>query len=111
MPASWTETRRSQAIGELAGLLRSPALIFVYEGDSYYRLTDWTVFETKTKDSPRLRLVKLDKGTVLKVCPRCIQDSHGAASAREFATAYFQTHVQAFIESVRTNINGRAKGN
>lgn len=109
--SSWTETRRSQAIGELAGLLRPPALIFVYEGDSYYRLADWKVFESRTKESPQLRLVKLDKDTVLKACPRCTQDSHGAAHAREFAAAYFQTHVQAFIESVRANSNGRAKGN
>ncbi len=103
----WRETQRHQEIGEFAQLLRSPALIFLYEGDSYYKLADWKAFEARAEAFPQIRVVKLDKGAVLKVCPRCDRDSHGAANAPGFANTFFATHVQTFIESVRASIRER----
>jgi dienelactone hydrolase len=107
--APWCETEHYQELGELARRLRAPALIFLYEGDRYYRLADWKAFEATAGQSPQRRVVKLDKEMVLKVCPRCRRDSHGAVYAEGFAQAYFQPHVQALIEAVRASIRGRAQ--
>jgi hypothetical protein len=60
-----TRIRRYSEIGQLAQRLRSPALIFLYEGDSYYELEDWNEFEANTKQRPQIRVVKLDKRAVL----------------------------------------------
>jgi dienelactone hydrolase len=101
----WSETQHHQEMGELARLLRAPALIFLYEGDRYYRLDDWKTFEATAKYSPQLRVEKLDREEVLKVCPRCRRDSHSAVYADGFAQAYYQPHVQALIKMVRTSIH------
>ncbi|MEK7879305.1 MAG: hypothetical protein AAB285_05535 [candidate division NC10 bacterium] len=101
--------RRYQEIGQLTQRLRSPALIFLYEGDSYYELEDWRSFEVTAGQFPQIRVVKLDKRTVLKTCPSCVHDSHGAASRREFADAYFHTLLQPFIESVRASMRERER--
>ena len=39
----------------MARLLRPPTLIFVYEGDAYYRAADWTAFEARVRASPQSR--------------------------------------------------------
>lgn len=104
-----TKIRRYQEIGRLTQELRSPALIFLYEGDSYYELEDWRRFEVTAGQFPRIRVVKLDKRTVLKTCPPCVRDSHGAAFRQEFADAYFQTLLQPFIESVRASMRERGR--
>jgi dienelactone hydrolase len=105
--SSWSETQHAQEIGELARRLRAPTLIFLYEGDRYYRLADWNAFEGATEQSPQLRILKLDQEMVLKVCPRCSRDSHSAAYAEGFAEAYFQSHLQTFVETVRASMRGR----
>jgi dienelactone hydrolase len=102
----WSATQHYQELGELARGLRAPALIFLYEGDRYYRLADWKAFEATPGQSPQRRVVKLDKEMVLKVCPRCRRDSHGAVYAEGFAQAYFQPHVEALIEAVRASLRG-----
>ena len=102
-----TKIRRYQEIGQLTERLRGPALIFLYEGDSYYELEDWRSFEVTARQFPQIRVVKLDKRAVLKACLSCVQDSHGAANRQEFADAYFQTLLQPFIESVRASLRGR----
>lgn len=104
-----TKIRRYQEIGRLTEQLRCSSLIFLYEGDSYYELEDWRVFEATAGQFPQIRVVKLDKRTVTKACPSCVPDSHGAANRQEFAEAYFQTLLQPFIESMRTSIRERQR--
>jgi dienelactone hydrolase len=99
--SSWGDTQRYQEIGDLARLLQSPALIFLYEGDSFYKPEDWKAFAAHVRESPQIHLVMLDNATVLQVCPRCGRDSHGAANTEAFARAYLQPHVQAMIDAVR----------
>ena len=54
-------------------------MLFLYEGDSYYDLSDWTKFESRVAAVPELKVVKLSRIEVMKICPRrCDRDSHGA---------------------------------
>ena len=104
-----TKIQRYEEIGRLTERLRSRALIFLYEGDSFYELEDWRSFEVTARQFPQIRVLKLDKRAVLKACPSCVHDSHRAPFRREFAGAYFQTLLQPFIESVRTHIRERER--
>jgi dienelactone hydrolase len=105
--STWGETQQYQGIGELARLLRSPTLIFLYEGDSFYNLTAWKAFEARVSASPQIHVVTLDKAMVLQVCPRCTRDSHGAAYTPAFARAYLDPHVRAVINAVRARLRER----
>jgi len=104
-----TKIRRYQEIERLTQELRSPALIVLYEGDSYYELEDWRSFEITARQLPQIRVAKLDKHAVLNACPPCVHDSHGAAYRQEFADAYFRALLQPFIESVRARIRERGR--
>jgi dienelactone hydrolase len=105
--SSWAATQWSQGIGELARLLRPPTLIFLYEGDAFYRAADRTVFEARVRASPQIQMVTLDKARVAQVCPRCVRDSHGAAYTSAFAEAYFDPYVRAIIKTVRAQMHER----
>ena len=100
--------RRSWELAQLAQRARFPGLIFVYEGDTYYDLGDWTGFETRLPaGSAGLRIERLPWKTVVNVCARCTRDSHGAVWDNEFAAAYFESHLQPLIERVRAGIRLR----
>jgi hypothetical protein len=105
----WGATQWSQVIGELARLVRPSTLVFVYEGDAYYRAAGWTAFKARVRASPQIQVVTLDKAKVAQVCPRCARDSHGAGSTRAFADAYFDPYVRAIINAVRAHIRERSK--
>jgi len=79
-------------------------LIFLYEGDAYYRAADWTAFESRVHASPQIQLVTLDKARVVQVCPRCARDSHGAAYTPAFADAYYDPYVLSIIQAVRAHL-------
>jgi dienelactone hydrolase len=109
--SSELRARRSRELGMLADRARFPALIFLYDGDSYYDLEDWDGFESRVPaGSAGLRLERVSRAEVLRVCARCIRDSHAAVWDREFANAFFDSHVQPFIERVRAEIRARTAG-
>ena len=64
-------------------------MLFLYEGDSYYDLSDWTKFESRVAAVPELKVVKLSRIEVMKICPRrCDRDSHGAVWGDGFEGAH-----------------------
>jgi pimeloyl-ACP methyl ester carboxylesterase len=104
-----TRTRRSREIAQLAERVRFPAVIFLYEGDSYYQLGDWDGFDAAAgRLSPALRVERVSRDVVFRVCPRCARDSHGAMWGEPFAPAYYGTHLQPLIERVREGIRARS---
>jgi hypothetical protein len=103
-----TRQRRASEIGQLATRARFPAVIFVYEGDSYYDLDDWRGFDAPPE--PELRVERVDRVTVMKVCARCTADSHAAVWDPHFRDTFFDTHVQPLIERVRERIRTREAG-
>jgi len=107
-----TQTRRAREIAQLTSRVRFPAVIFLYEGDSYYQLADWDGFDAVAGPlSPALRVERLSRETVMRVCEqRCDRDSHGAVWGQQFAPAYYQTHLQPLIDRVRAGIRARAAG-
>ena len=101
-------TRRAE-IDQLADRARFPAIIFLYENDSYYRLADWDGFEARAgARASDLRIERLSRAQVLDVCPRCSRDSHGAMWEARFAEAFYASHLQPLIERVRARIRVRA---
>jgi dienelactone hydrolase len=103
-----TRTRRAREIAQLAERVRFPAVIFLYEGYSYYQLGDWDGFDAAAgRLSPSLRVERLSRDTVVRVCARCARDSHGAIWGQSFAPAYYETHLQPLIERVREGIRAR----
>jgi dienelactone hydrolase len=107
--STWDATQWYQDIGELARLLRPPTLIFLYEGDTFYRAADWAAFEAQVRASPQIQVVTLDKARVIQVCPRCVRDSHGAGSTSAFADAYYDPYVRAIVNAVRAHIHERGE--
>jgi dienelactone hydrolase len=103
----WGATEWFQGIGELVRLLNPRTLIFLYEGDAYYRAADWAAFEARLRASPQIQVVTLDQARVLQVCPRCVRDSHGAVFSPGFANEYFDPYVLGIINGVRARINER----
>lgn len=101
--------RRAREISALAGRIRAPGAIFLYEGDAYYDLGEWKDVDREiAARAPGMRLQRLTREQVLAVCPRCTTDSHGAAWSAGFARAYFETHVQPLIDQVREAIRARS---
>lgn len=103
-----TQTRRFQEIGQLAQRAKFPGVVFLYEGDSYYKLDDWADFESRAPAGAGLRLVRLPGDVVYRVCRRCTRDSHGAVWDAQFATEYFDSQLQPVIERVRARIRAHA---
>ncbi len=100
--------RREQEIAQLADRIRAPGTIFLYEGDSYYDLAEWDAFEARLNGrAPELRVERVSRARILELCARCAADSHGAYWDARFASAFFESHVQALIERVRTGIRAR----
>ena len=101
-------SQRAQEIGELAERIRAPGTIFLYEGDSYYALADWDAFESRFNGrAPELAVERVSRSRILELCGRCAGDSHGAYWDAGFAGAFFESHVQALIDRVRTRIRAR----
>lgn len=106
--SSETEGRRRSEIAQLAARAKFRGVLFLYEGDSYYDLRDWTVFEARVAATPQLKVVKLSRIEVLKLCPkRCVRDSHGAVWDDGFSNANFDTYLQPLLQQVRGDINAR----
>jgi hypothetical protein len=104
-----TQFQRRREIDEIARRARFRGTIFLYEGDSYYHLSDWDRFETVNAGrAPGLRIVRLSRAEVLKVCPRCSQDSHNAFSGVEFAETFFTEHLPPLVDHVRGRIGRRS---
>ncbi len=103
--------RRAAELRQLAEQARFPGLIFVYDGDGYYDVDDWAGFESRLPpDGPGLRVERLSRATVLRVCARCIRDSHSAVWGADFAATYLDTHLQPLIDRVRQSIRARVAG-
>jgi hypothetical protein len=98
-----TRMRRRGEIAQLGQRAVFPGVIFLYEGDSYYDLEDWSGFEPERP----LRIQRLSRHDVLHVCRHCAGDSHGAVWDQAFAAAYYDTHLQPLIERVRDRIRSR----
>ena len=97
--------RRGEDIAAIARHLRSPGMLFLYEGDSFYSVEDWNGFESKTLTRPPgLRLEQLSRERVLEVCGACVADSHSAVWGDGFADAFFETHLQPLIDTIRDRI-------
>jgi dienelactone hydrolase len=103
-----TRLRRRGEIEQLAGRLRFPGVIFLYEGDAYYQLDDWAALSGRAH--PALRVERLDRAAVSSVCRRCARDSHGAVWEESFGAVYFESHLQPLIERVRERIRSREGG-
>lgn len=102
-------TRRSDDITAIARGLRAPGTLFVYEGDSFYAIHDWAGFEAKALTRrPGFRVERLSRDRVLKVCGACVADSHSAVWGADFADAFFETHLQPLIDTIRDRIRGQA---
>ena len=104
------QQRRWGEIAQLAERLRVPALIFLYEGDSYYDLADWDDFERRIARRGRtadVTVLRLGRARVLEVCPRCTADSHAAFLGPGFAPAFLETRVQPLLERVRQRMRAR----
>jgi hypothetical protein len=99
-----TRLRRQSEIGQLAERARFPGVVFLYEGDSYYELGDWEGFAAP---EPDLRVERVSRDTVTKLCARCTRDSHGAVWDSRFGNAYLDSHLQPLIERVRDRIRTR----
>lgn len=100
--------RRALELGELAARLHTPGTIFLYEGDSYYDVTEWDPFEAHLNGSaPGLHVERVSRARVLELCARCAADSHGAYWDPRFVGAFYEGRVQALIDRVRTRIRAR----
>jgi len=100
--------RRAQELAQLGERLRAPGAIFLYEGDSYYTVAEWEAFESRINGrAPDLRVERVSRTRVLELCGRCGTDSHGAYWDERFASAFFESHVQALIEQVRARLRAR----
>jgi hypothetical protein len=100
------QMRRLQEIEDLARRARFPGVVFVYEGDSYYTLGDWAGFGPGPTGGPRV--VRLSRDAVLRVCGRCVTDSHGAVWDSQFDAAYYESEVQPIIDRVRQRVGATA---
>jgi len=101
--------RRNGDIAAIARGLRAPGTLFLYEGDSFYSVQDWAGFEAKTSSRPPgIRVERLTRDRVLKVCHACATDSHSAVWGEAFADAFFETHLQPLIDSLRERISSQA---
>ena len=111
--SSATRDRRASEIAQIAGRIRFPAKIFVYEGDSYYNIEDWNGFEDRARlPGPVSGLVRVSRERILQICPgQCDGDSHGAASTSGFALAYSAQHIQPLMQHVRNAFEQRAPAN
>jgi hypothetical protein len=98
-----TRRRRRDEIARLGHRAVFQGVIFLYEGDSYYDLEDWSGFAGQTP----LRVERLSRDDVLHVCGHCGGDSHGAVWATAFGAAYYDSHLQPLIERVRARIRSR----
>ena len=107
-----TETRqhRLAEIAQLEQRATFSGVIFVYEGDSYYVLNDWAAFAAAASLATRLRVERLDRDAILKLCRRCDRDSHGAVWDTKFADTYYDSHLRPVIERVRGRIASREGG-
>jgi len=94
-----TRTRRLDEIAQIGQRAVFPGVIFVYEGDSYYSLSDWSSFGTAD-----LRVERVDRERVLRLCARCRTDSHGAVWDQKFGDAYYEALLRPLIERVRARI-------
>lgn len=104
-----TETRQRR-LGEIARLGQRatfPGVIFVYEGDSYYGLDDWSGFGATASRPAGPTVLRVDRATVLRVCSRCREDSHNAVWDVKFRDAYYESHLRPVIEQVRERIRAR----
>jgi dienelactone hydrolase len=103
----WIRSRRGDDIAAIARVLRAPGTLFLYEGDSFYSVQDWAGFESRAHSRPPgLRVERLSRDEVLKVCGACVADSHSAVWGDDFADAFFETHLQPLIDAVRERIRG-----
>jgi hypothetical protein len=98
--------RRAAEIHELADRVHAPGVIFLYEGDSYYDVSEWDAFDAASKTG--LRVERVARRLVLQLCSQCGQDSHGAVWDTKFVPAFFETHVQPLIERVRERLRARS---
>lgn len=98
-----THLRRLGEIGRLAQRVHFPGVIFVYEGDSYYSLSDWAGF-ARNVGAAGFRVEQLDRDRVLRVCARCTRDSHGAVWDAKFGETYYDGSLRPLIEAVRERI-------
>jgi hypothetical protein len=84
-------------------------VLFLYEGDSYYDLSDWTKFESRVATVPELKVVKLSRIEVMKICPRrCDRDSHGAVWGDGFEGAHYDAYLQPMLDRIREEIKSRS---
>ncbi|MBI1964303.1 MAG: hypothetical protein HYS37_13125 [Candidatus Rokubacteria bacterium] len=106
LPHSVTATiQRRNEIVQIAQRLRTPGVIFLYEGDAYYDLADWDGFEDYLSGRGReLMMLRVHRAQVLDVCPRCAGDSHAAYLGPGFAGAFYDSHVQPLIDRARRQI-------
>jgi dienelactone hydrolase len=105
-----TEVRlaRSQQIAHLAQRLRVPGTIFLYEGDSYYNLSEWDGVDGRlAARAPHVRIERVSWSRVRELCSRCVTDSHGAVWDSKFVAAFFDAHLQPLIERVRADTGRR----
>lgn len=103
--------RRAQEIAQLADRIHAAGALFLYEGDSYYSISEWDAFESRINGkAPELRVERVSRARVLALCARCGGDSHGAYWDERFASAFFDSHVQPLIERVRARIRARSHG-
>jgi dienelactone hydrolase len=99
---------RAQELAQLADHLRTPGTIFLYEGDSFYDVAEWDAFASRLdRRAPELQIERVSRARILELCARCATDSHGAYWDTRFASAFFESRVQALIERVRGRIRAR----
>ncbi|MBI2160243.1 MAG: hypothetical protein HYU25_07695 [Candidatus Rokubacteria bacterium] len=100
--------RRAQEMVRLADRIHAAGTLFLYEGDSYYSVSEWDAFESRINGrAQELRVERVSRTRVLELCARCGGDSHGAYWDERFASAFFDSHVQPLIERVRARIRAR----
>jgi hypothetical protein len=75
-------------------------VLFLYEGDSYYDLSDWTKFESRVAAVPELKVVKLSRIEVMKICPRLWGDG--------FEGAHYDAYLQPMLDRIREKIKSRS---
>lgn len=106
-----TQQARQQEIGQLARRARFAGSIFVYQGDSYYDLSDWQGFESLVAArAPHLRVERIDRTRILQLCAQCAGDSHGAVWGRKFGEAFYESHLQLLIARIRDAAVARQAG-
>jgi hypothetical protein len=98
--------RRVTEIHQLADRVHAPGVIFLYEGDSYYDVSEWDAFDAGR--NAELRVERITRRLVLQLCSQCGRDSHGAVWDTKFVPAFFETHVQPLIERVRQRLRARS---